>query len=161
ISGKLSDATELWNKGELRQALGILEPLVRSAGRESPEIGRVWILAGSIYQDLGRYPEAERAYQNAISLFKGQPGKEREQEAAMDNLGSLYLDTGQPEMSKRLRLKVLQVAQAAGDHAGMAKIYNNLAATALEQRDLKGARKWLDHAFAEIKLAPNVNVDDL
>ena len=161
ISTKLNDATDLWNKGEYRQALSILEPLVRSAGSQSPEIGRVWILLGSVYQDLGRYAEAQRAYQSAISLFKGQPGREMEEEVAMDNLGSLYLDMGQPEMSKRLRLQVLRVAEAAGDHALMAKIYNNLTATALDQRDLKQARKWLGHAFAEIKLAPRLSADDL
>ena len=161
VLSKLNDATELWNKGELRQAVGILEPLVRSAGSESPEVGRVWILLGSIYQDLGRYPEAQRAYQNAISLFKGQPGGEKEEEVAMDNLGSLYLDMGQPEMSKRLRLRVLRVAEAAGDHTAMARIYNNLTATALRQRDLKEARKWLGNAFAELNLAPKVGADDV
>jgi tetratricopeptide (TPR) repeat protein len=161
ISTKLNDASEVWNKGEYSQALGILEPLVRSGGSESPEIGRVWILLGSVYQDLGRYPEAQQAYQSAISLFKRQPGREMEQEVAMDNLGSLYLDMGQLAMSKRLRLQVLRVAEAASDHAMMAKIYNNLTATALQQKDLKEGRKWLGHAFAEIKLAPRVSADDL
>jgi tetratricopeptide (TPR) repeat protein len=161
ISGKLSDASQRWNKGEYQQALGILEPLVRSAGSESTEIGRVWILLGSVYQDLGRYPEAQQAYQTAISLSKGQPGREREEEVAMDNLGSLYLDMGQPELSKRLRLKVLRVAEAAGDHAVMARICNNLAVTTMRKGDLKEARKWLGRAFAEIKLGPKIRADDL
>jgi tetratricopeptide (TPR) repeat protein len=161
ILGRLTTAGELWNKGEYRQALGILEPLTRSAESESPDIGRVWILLGSIYQDLGRFPEAQRAYQSAISLYKGQPGRQREEQVALDNLGSLYLEMGQPELSKRLRLQVLRMAEAAGDHAVLARIYNNLAATTLEQRDLKEARKWLGRAFAEIKLGPKISADDL
>jgi len=159
ILAKLHDAEELWNKGEYGQALGILEPLARSAGSESPDIGRVWILLGSIYQDLGRFQEAQRAYQSAISLCKGR--RQREEEVALDNLGSLYLETGQLEMSKRLRLKVLRMAQAAGDHAVLARIYNNLTAIAVRQRDPDEVRRWLSHAFAEVELVPKVGADDL
>ena len=161
ILARLHDAEELWNKGEYGQTLGILEPLARSAGSESPDMGRVWILLGSIYQDLGRLSEAQRAYQSAISLCKGQPGRQREEEVALDNLGSLYLETGQLEMSKRLRLKVLRMAQAAGDHAVLARIYNNLTAIAVRQRDPDEVRRWLSHAFAEVELVPKVGADDL
>jgi len=161
ILTKLHDAEELWNKGEYGLALGILEPLARSAGSESPESGRVWILLGSLYQDLGRFPEAQRAYQSAISLYKGQSDRQKEEEVALDNLGSLYLEMGQPEMSKRLRLKVLRLAQPAGNHATLARIYNNLTAIAVRQRDLDEARRWLNHAFAEIKLAPKAGADEL
>jgi tetratricopeptide (TPR) repeat protein len=161
ILAKLHDAEEQWNKGEYRQALGMLEPLARSARSESPDIGRVWILLGSLYQDLGRFPEAQRAYQSAISLYKSQPDRQREEEVALDNLGSLYLEMGQLEMSRKLRLKVLRLAQAAGNHATLARIYNNLTAIAVRQRDLDEARRWLSHAFAEIKLAPKLGADDL
>src|SRR5215472_12975494 len=161
ISGKLNDASELSNKGEYKQSLVILEPLAKSASSESPEMGRVWILLGSVYQDLGRYPEAQRAYQSAISLFKRQRGREREEEVALDNLGSLYLDMGQPEMSKRLRQQALRLAEAAGDHVAMARLYNNLTAATLQQNGVKEARKCLGRAFAEIKLAPKVGADDL
>ena len=161
ILAKLLDAEKLWNKGEYGQALGILEPLARSSGSESPDLGRVWILLGSLYQDLGRFPEAQRVYQSAISLYKSQPDRQREEVVALDNLGSLYLEMGQLEMSKRLRLKVLQLAQASGNHATLARICNNLTAVAVRQRDLDEARRWLSHAFAEIKLAPKVGADDL
>jgi len=161
ILARLHDAEELWNKGEYGQALGILEPLARSSGSESPESGRVWILLGSIYQDLGRFPEAQRAYQSAISLCKGQPDMQREEEVALDNLGSLYLDMGQPEMSKRLRQQALRLAEGAGDHVAMARLYNNLTAATLQQNGVKEARKCLGRAFAEIKLAPKVGADDL
>ena len=161
ILAKLHDAAELWNKGEYGQALGILEPLSRSSGSESPENGGIWILLGTIYQDQGRFPEAQRAYQSAISLCKGQPDRQREEEVALDNLGSLYLEMGQLEMSKRLRLKVLRLAQTEGNHATLARIYNNLTAIAVRQRDLDEARRWLSHAFAEVKLAPKVGADDL
>ena len=161
VIGTLNYADELRNEGKYGQALGILGPLVRSNTLEPWETGRVWIVLGSVYQDLGRYPEAQRAYQNAISLFRNQPGRQREEAVAMDNLGSLYLEIGQPEMSKRLQLQVIKVAAAIEDHAALARTYNNLAATALRQRDWKEARKRLDSALAEIKLAPKVRADDL
>ena len=161
VIGTLNNADELRSEGKYGQALGILEPLVRSNTLEPWETGRVWIVLGFVYQDLGRYREAQRAYQNAISLFKNQPGRQREEAAAIDSLGSLYLEIGQPEMSKRLQLQVIKVAAAIEDHAALGRSYNNLAVTALRQRDWKEARKWLDSALAEIKLAPKVRGDDL
>src|SRR5215472_11833199 len=157
----LSHADQLHNQGEYEQALRVLEPMVRSNTLEPWETGRVWILLGSVYQDLGRYPEAQRAYQNAISLFKNQPGREKEEAVAMDNLGSLYLEIWQPETSKRLRLRVLKVGARIRDHAAMARIYNNLAATALVQKDWKEVRKWLGDAWGEARLVSNPRADDL
>lgn len=161
IFSTLSHANELSSKGDYGEALRILEPLVQSKTVEPAETGRVWIQLGSVYQDLGRYPEAQRAYQTAISLFKNRPGREREERVALDDLGSLYLDLGQAEMSRRLRLQVLKSAAATEDHAAVARAYNNLSAASIQQRDWKEARKWLANAQAEVKLMPKVRADDL
>lgn len=160
-SSQLADAAALRDKGEYGQALRILEPLTTSSGPEFTDAAKTWILLGSLYQDLARYPEAQRAYQTAISLSKSRRGSERVEAVAMDNLGSLYLAMGQLEMSKRLRLRVLRSAEAAGDHEEMLRIYNNLAAIAIGQRNVKETRRWLGHAFAEIKLSSQVRADDL
>lgn len=160
-SSQFAEAAALRDKGEFAQALRILEPLAAASGPEFADAGKTWILLGVLYQDLSRYPEAQRAYQTAISLSKGKPGKEMEEAAAMDNLGSFYLDMGQPEMSKRLRLRVLQTVTTAGDHAGMARVSNNLAAIAIQQRNIKEARQWIGRAFAEVKLAPHLTAADL
>jgi tetratricopeptide (TPR) repeat protein len=157
----LNHADQLRNKGAYEQALRVLEPMIRSNTLEPWETGRVWILLGSVYQDLGRYSEAQRAYQNAISLFKNQPGRETEKAVAMDNLGSVYLEIGQPETSKRLRLQVLKVGARISDHAGMARIYNNLAATAEVQKDWKEVRKWLGNAWGEASLVSNPRAEDV
>ena len=160
-SSQFADAAALRDKGDYGQALRILEPLATSSDPEFREAPRTWILLGCIYQDLGRYRDAQRAYQTAISVSKDKRDTEIEEAAALDNLGSLYLDMGQPEMSKRLRLRVLQTVTAAGDHAGMARVYNNLTAIAIEQRKIKEARQWIGYAFSEINLAPHVNAGDL
>src|SRR5215472_4597087 len=125
----LHTANALRDRGAYQQALAILEPMVHSGGPDAADVGTAWVLLGDIYQDTGRYDDAQRAFQKAISAFKNQ-GKEREEAAAMDNLGSLYLAIGQPEMSKRLRLRVLKVLEKTGDHASLARLYNNLAAMA-------------------------------
>jgi tetratricopeptide (TPR) repeat protein len=156
----LHTANALRDRGEYQQALAILEPMVHSGGSDAADVGTAWVLLGDIYQDTGRYNDAQRAFQNAISTFKNQ-GKEREEAAAMDNLGSLYLAIGQPEMSKRLRLRVLKVLEKTGDHASLARLYNNLAATALQRNDAHEGRKYVDQALQEIKLAPEVTFDDL
>lgn len=157
---KLHTANALRDRGEYQQALAILEPMVQSGAPNAADVGTTWVILGDVYQDIGRYGDAQRAFQNAISAFKNQ-GKEREEAAAMDNLGSLYLAIGQPEMSKRLRLRVLKVLDKTGDHAAMARLYNNLAATALQRNDTHEGRKYIGQAFQEVKLAPEVAYDDL
>jgi tetratricopeptide (TPR) repeat protein len=158
---QLVAAGTLRDRGEYQQALAILEPLAQSTAPDAPNTGRIWILLGSLYQDLGRYADAQRAYQTAISVCKNQPGKEREEAGAIDNLGSLYLDMGQSEMSKRLRLRALQVIKEAGDHEGLARVYNNLAATAFQHKQAHEGRNYIARAFREIKLAPQMVDDDL
>jgi tetratricopeptide (TPR) repeat protein len=156
----LHTANALRDRGEYQQALAILEPMVHSGGSDAADVATAWVILGDIYQDTGRYGDAQRAFQNAISSFKNQ-GKEREEAAAMDNLGSLYLAIGQPEMSKRLRLRVLKVLEKTGDHASLARLYNNLAATASQRNDAREGRKYVDQALAEVKLAPEITYDDL
>jgi tetratricopeptide (TPR) repeat protein len=153
-------ANALRDRGEYLQALAILEPMVQSPGPNAADVGAAWVLLGDVYQDIGRYNDAQRAFQSAISIFKDQ-GKEREEAVAMDNLGSLYLAIGQPEMSKRLRLRVLKVLEKTGDHASMARLYNNLAATAFQRNDTHEGRKYIGQAFQEVRLAPEVGYDDL
>jgi tetratricopeptide (TPR) repeat protein len=153
-------AGALRDRGEYNQAIAVLEALTQS-GAEDANSGTAWTLLGSVYQDVGRYGDAQRAFQTAISVFKNQPGKERQEAIALDNLGSLYLAIGQTEMSKKLRLRVLKVVQAAGDHAGIAMVYNNLAATALQGNDIKQTRKYVSLALQEIRLAPQTEDDDL
>jgi tetratricopeptide (TPR) repeat protein len=159
-SDNLHTANALRDRGEYQQALAILEPMVQSGASDAADVGTAWVLLGDVYQDIGRYGDAQRAFQNAIAAFKNQ-GKEREEAAAMDNLGSLYLAIGQTEMSKRLRLRVLKVLDKTGDHAAMARLYNNLAATALQRKDAHEGRKYIGQAFQEVKLAPEVAYDDL
>lgn len=158
---QLVAADALRDHGDYKQALAILEPLAQSMRPDASSAGTAWILLGSIYQDVGRYVDAQRAYQTAISAFKNQPGKEREEAAAMDNLGSLYLDMGQPKMSRQIRLRVLQVVKEAGDHARLAKVYNNLAAAVLQDNQVHEGRKYIFQALREAKLAPQVANDDL
>lgn len=159
---KLLQASRLRDRSEYQQAVALLESLVRPAsGLGAVDVGNTWILLGSTYQDLGRYPEAENAYQNAISILKAQPGSEEYQAAALDDLGSLYRAVGQPKMSRKLRLRVLKIFQAEGDHAGIARVYNNLAAIALEENKLHEAQTYLDQAFAAVKLAAPPNSPDL
>jgi tetratricopeptide (TPR) repeat protein len=155
---RLHEADKLSDRGEYEKALAILEPLA-SSPPDVPDPGTIWLLLGSVYKDLGRYPEAQRAYQSAISLYKKKRGREREEAAALDHLGSLYFQIGQLEMSKRLRLRVLQMYQETGDHALLVVVYNNLVATALQRRRFDEAREWIGHAFAEAKLAPQVSTD--
>jgi tetratricopeptide (TPR) repeat protein len=156
----LHAANALRERGEYQRALAILEPMVQSGGSDAGDVGTAWVLLGNVYQDIGRYSDAQRAFQNAISIFKDQ-GKERDEAAALDNLGSVYLAIGQPEMSKRLRLRVLKAIEKYGDHASLARLYNNLAATAFELNDVNEGRKYIGKAFQEVKLAPDAVYDDL
>lgn len=158
----LLQASALRQRGAYQQVVALLEPLTRQSSSLLPtDRGNAWVLLGSTYQDLGQYPEAEKAYQNAISILKAQPGSENYEAAALDDLGSLYRDMEQPEMSKKLRLRALQIFRSEGDHAGIARVYDNLSVLALQQQKFREAQTYLDQAFAEVKLSPQTNSADL
>ena len=161
-SEQLLLASRLRDRGEYQQAVALLESLVRASTRlGAVDTGNAWVLLGSTYQDLGRYVEAEKAYQNAVSILTSQPAGERDLAVALDDLGSLYHDIGQPEISRKLRLRVLAIFRAEGDHAEIARVYNNLAAIALDKHQYHEAQTYLDQAFAEVKLSSPPNPTDV
>jgi hypothetical protein len=71
---------------------------------------------------------------------------------ALGSVAMLNNITQGPETAARPRTKVLKVHSELGDHFGIARDYAHLAATELERKHNKAAKRWLGQAIAEGKL---------
>src|SRR5262249_54733017 len=56
-------------------------------GPESPKLARCWNNLGALYQDQGRYDEAEKLYRQATAVWERAPGSMEDLAATLNNLG--------------------------------------------------------------------------
>lgn len=87
----LKVARGLVESGDYRQAIGELHR--RSAA--TPDDADVWNLLGFSYRKLGEYDVARAHYRRALALQPAHLG-------ALEYLGELYLETGQPERARAM-----------------------------------------------------------
>jgi tetratricopeptide (TPR) repeat protein len=165
LATQVTRAAQLNSDGEFRAALQVIESVTGAerlaSGPVDPIIGVAWNVRGLALQNLGNSAQARRSYETAVHMLRNAPALEGQYAAALDNLGSLESDAGHLAESRALRLRAKDVYSAAGSHAGVARILNNLALLAIAQRDWKEARHDLADAFEEENLMPNPNKDDL
>src|SRR6185312_9648659 len=97
-SGQLLVARSKQRAGEYTTARDILLEALSKTPRST------WLLnqLASVQQDLGEYLEAERSYLRALGAST-QTGGDPEQLAVLQNLATLYLDTGQYSKGERIR----------------------------------------------------------
>jgi tetratricopeptide (TPR) repeat protein len=154
-------AYALEEHGHLAEAVALARPLVESGTLQGAELGRAWSVLGLVYTGQRAFSAAQHAYEQAISLLQPVPERAQDYASAMDNFGSLYRAMGQFEAATNLRLKTLHVYEQIGDHSGIARVCNNLASLALEQRDMKKAGKYLKRSAEEMKIATALDDDDV
>ena len=154
-------AYALEQHGQAAEAVALISPLVDSGMLHGAELGKAWTLLGLAYTDKGSFRAAQHAYEQAIHLLQPLPERVQDYASALDNFGYLYRAMGQLEVATNLRLKALHVYEQVGDHSGIARVCNNLAALALEQRNMKKAGKYLKWSAEEMKVATALNDDDV
>jgi tetratricopeptide (TPR) repeat protein len=153
-----------WNKeGFFSSTVSLLEPLVASDSTlwKHEATGVAWNLLGSAYRNLGEYERARRSYETAILILKDIPGMEAQYASALDNFGSLEIDLGHIESSRKLILKARDLYLAAGNHAGHAAASSKLALVEVEQGHLKEAESDLATASRETAYTQPPNRDNL
>jgi tetratricopeptide (TPR) repeat protein len=162
-AAKIIQAAALNDQGDFRAAILLLESLLQPNvhAMNLGETGAAWNLLGNAYQHLGEYEKARRSFEAAIKVLKDSPGHIRQYAAALDNLGSLELEQGQPESSMTLRQKAKQLYESVGDHLGVARVANNLSLIAVQQGHYQDARRFLAEGFHEVSLASETDIDDL
>lgn len=151
----LFHAAELRDAGRFREEVASLLPLVQTGSGQlgESERGVAWNMLGLAYQDLADYDSAGRCYASAIGILNQHPADAVLYAPALDNLGSLKMVTGDFAASTALREQARRIYEQLGDHAGVARSSGNLARVAIEKSDWKAARRDLDTAFREAKLA--------
>ncbi len=160
---QLLRAQQLSDQGQSRAAIAILEPLVREESHVLDEANRgvAWSLLGSAYKDFEDYDKARRCYETAIHILGAFPNEQVQYASAIDNLGSVEESMGHFDSAKALRTKARGLYEAAGDHAGVAIAWSNLAQVALDQHDLPRAKKNMTEAFREAQLTKALSSNNL
>src|SRR5262245_59827785 len=73
------------------------------------QVGGFWEQVALDYQDLTEFPQAETAYNNALSLFEHDPDAQEYYAVTLDNLGSLYGMTQRFDAEENCRKRSLEI----------------------------------------------------
>jgi len=162
VVDQVEHAYQLWDSGQARAAIAVLEPMLRSGAKfaDSRTLGVAWNVLGSSYLDMERYEEARRAYQHAIELFQPLPEARVQYASAVNNLGTLEQSLGQHQAGKVLCEKALHIFEQVGDAAGVANASSNLAVIAYTEGDYRAARRLLARGLEEAQHTTGMREDD-
>jgi tetratricopeptide (TPR) repeat protein len=122
------------------------------------QAGRIWSHLGTLYQDAGMYRESEQALEHAMRLLTLPPVSKPDLAMAIDNLGMLYMATGNVKEAERAETKALKMREEAGLKSELPKSWNHLATLYLRQhqpakaKDLAG--RAVDAFFADASASP-------
>ena len=111
----------------------------QAAVAQAPEAekGAAWLRLAVRYQDAAQYAEAEHAYRQALAQLKH--ASLAVQATALDQLGTLYVETGRAAKAEPLERRALALRLEAQDRTAIGVSYTHLAALAFGKGDLAGA----------------------
>jgi tetratricopeptide (TPR) repeat protein len=160
---RVRQANELKKHGDPRAAIAILEPIANAAKRNVPSEteGLVWNLLGSSYQELEMLDKARFCYERSIDTLRSISSAQSSLALALNNLGSVELELGRFDDSKRLSKRARDLYVQIGDHAGIAGASTNLAVLEFQRGRLGPARKFLLTAVRESKQTTALDDDDV
>lgn len=115
------------------------------------DLGRLWSLLASDYQDEGDVQRAEEAYGRAVKLLGGSSSAPRSYAITLDGLGSLYLESGRAKEAEGLRRKALALFEALGDETKTAELHGHLATNLIWEARYKDAEKEATEAIAGLR----------
>jgi tetratricopeptide (TPR) repeat protein len=155
-------AFQLFNEGQPKAAIAILEPLLQADSRydDPRDPGVAWNVLGHAYLDLDRYTEAKQAYQHALQILRPLPSARAQYSSTLDSMGMLEASLGQRDAARALCEKARQIYAELGDSAGVAITSINLAVIALGRNDFKAARRFL-HTAIQAQPEKAMKADDV
>jgi tetratricopeptide (TPR) repeat protein len=149
----IRNALDLEGRGRVGDAerllLGLVGSLERSGATEALCLAVVLNDLGSLNQDRGRFGVAESFYLRAIRLEEQHSDAGVDATVTLDNLGSVYFETGQYRKAENLRRKVidLRISRLGPDHPSVARVIQNLATQNYAQGRLSEASELYERAF--------------
>ena len=126
------------SSGDFRKTLAALNevlPLVSTLD-EPNMVATTLNLAGGAYDVLGEPDKALEYYGNALSQFRA-VGNRVSEAAALNNIGTIYLDTAAWQQSLDYYAQALRISEAIGDAARQAAILHNIGSIELRLGDLE------------------------
>jgi tetratricopeptide (TPR) repeat protein len=162
IPQPVADALRMIERGNAREALSALTPMVRQdSSFTEAQRGMSWNTIGMAYLTLDRLDEARRSLEASIHILSALPGQKEETASALNNLGAVEEAAGHLHEAKVLRLKALRLDREIANHTGAAIAASNLANLALTQHHLSVARKFDLQAFDEAGQTRDIDMDNV
>jgi Tetratricopeptide repeat len=153
----VTKALGLIDKGQPEGAIPTLTSLTGSAN--DGVRGRAWTLLGYAYKEEGKFDQARRCYERALGVF-GQAAKfDIDRAATLSYFGNLESEMGNLSDAQKLLLESIDIDQRRGDHAALSSALTHMAGVEIERKQYKAARKYLQSASNEEKLATDFNTE--
>jgi eukaryotic-like serine/threonine-protein kinase len=155
-----------WKQARYPEALGMMLALEAAVEFADDDATRAEALAteGIVYQGMGRYDEARRLNEHALTLRQKELGADHALVAAShNNLGSVLMSLGQLEPARAEFERALQLRRKTQGpaHPLVALSYNNLGAVLEQLGRYDEARDMHEHALAIRKKALGVEHPDV
>jgi len=106
--------------------------------------GAVWWHLAMLCQDAARYGDAEHAYAKALELLK--TGDRATLANAMDEMGTMYVETGRYAKAEPLEREALAMREAGNDSVGVGRSWMHLTMLSLGRHNLANAANYAELA---------------
>lgn len=135
-AGGLSLNAQILTKDDLQKEIAVYEATSRDAeppNMSSVQAGRIWSRLAILYQDVGKYSDSQIAYDHAMRLLTMEPVSQPDLADVIDNLGTLYMETGNVKKAERAELKALKIRETAELKSELPKSWYHLATLYLRE----------------------------
>ena len=124
--GRKLRAQALYKEAETEYLAAVQAALV--LGPENPKLARCWNNLGALYQDQGRYTEAEALYRQAAAVWERAPGFEEDLAACLNNLAVAERAQGRHKEAESVFLRAIGIMEKSlpPDHPSLPSSWNNL-----------------------------------
>lgn len=114
------------------------------------QLGGLWLQLAYDYEDELDVQRAEEAYGRSLKLLQSSSAQ-KYYAAALDGLGTLYLNTNRLKESESCRRKALAIYEAIDDKSGMAQVHDGLAIDLLQEQRYKQSEEESSQALATMR----------
>lgn len=162
-AGGLSLNAQILTKEDLQKETAVYEASSHDA--EPPNMpplqaGRIWSHLATLYQDAGKYGESQIAYEHAMRLLSMAPVSQPDLAVAVDNLGTLYMETGNVREAEQAELKALKIRETAGLKSEVPKSWYHLATLYLREHRAAKSKQFAQRAVDAFTQDPKAVPED-
>ena len=150
-------------KDDLQHQIDSDEKLLEAAkaSAASPlQLGRLYLRLSTLEQDAGELAHAEHNFNNAIRSLQTPPVSLPDLTAAIDGLGTLYLQMGSVEEAERAELKALSLREQSSEKADIARSCIHLATLYLVKHRASLALAYAKQAIEDLSSTKNPSPED-